>query len=82
MLFYQFLHFMIKIHKHGLKFGHLDFSNLYFTKNSPKHKASRSKVSSSRLGSYCDDCGDENEENKTMFLVDLMFVDKNLPNLI
>lgn len=33
MLLYQFLDFMIRIHKKDFKFGHFDLSNLYFVEN-------------------------------------------------
>ena len=33
MLLYQFLDFMIRIHKKDHKFGHFDLSNLYFVEN-------------------------------------------------
>jgi len=33
MLLYQFLGFIIKVHQKEKKFGHLDFSNLYFCEN-------------------------------------------------
>lgn len=34
MLLYQFIFFMSEVNKKGLHFGYLDFSNIYFLKNS------------------------------------------------
>ena len=33
LLFYQFIDFMIRIHKKGMRYGFIDFQNLYFVKN-------------------------------------------------
>ena len=33
MLFHQFVDFMKRIHGKNLRFGHLDFENLYFIRN-------------------------------------------------
>jgi hypothetical protein len=38
MLLYQFIQFMVNIHKKEHNFGYLDFSNIYFAENKDSQK--------------------------------------------
>ena len=45
MLLHQFVDFMQRIHQKNLRFGHLDFENLYFLRNAQKRFGSSERVS-------------------------------------
>jgi hypothetical protein len=94
MLLYQFIHFVTEVNKKGLRFGHLNFSNIYFLKNGldkpqPKRKKSRSeglfdtnrspKSQGTLLGGDSFRGGVTNTSQR--FALNLLFLEKNLMDL-
>ena len=77
LLFYQFIDFVIRIHKKGMRYGHLDFQNLYFVRNAQKQMNERNDAKNIRR-SLKSSKNERNDEEAGYFSVEFLFIEKNL----